>query len=96
MWLRLSIAIVVAGTTAVIPTPVQAQAQIDITPHVGMYFPLNSAVAEASQDLTMRQVSAVVLGGHLALHAADTAKLTGPFGSGFLRSWRTSSTRSRP
>jgi hypothetical protein len=70
MWLRLSIALVVAGTTAVIPTPVQAQTQIDMTPHVGMYFPLNSAVAETSQDLTMRQVSAVVLGGHLAVHAA--------------------------
>lgn len=69
MWLRLSMAIVAAGTTAVFSTPVQAQVQIDFTPHVGMYFPLKPAVEESSQDLTMRQVSAVVLGGHLALHA---------------------------
>ena len=32
---------------------------------------------------------------HLVLHAAETAKLTGPFGSGVLRSWRSSCTRSR-
>jgi len=70
MWLRLSLAIVAAGTTAVVSTPVQAQTQIDFTPHVGMYFPLNPAVDESSQQLTMRQVSAVVLGGHVALHAA--------------------------
>lgn len=70
MWLRLSTALVVAGTTAVFSTPVQAQTQIDFTPHVGMYFPLKPVISETSQNLTMRQVSAVVLGGHLALHAA--------------------------
>src|SRR5688500_3538751 len=68
MRLRL-FALVVAGTTLAI-TPVQAQTRIDFTPHIGMYFPFNAAVNEASQGLEMRQVSAVVLGGRVAFHAA--------------------------
>jgi hypothetical protein len=67
MWLRLS-TVVVAGTIAVVPAPVHAQAQIDFTPHVGMYFPLNPVVNEGAEVLTMRQVSAVVFGGRLAYH----------------------------
>jgi hypothetical protein len=70
MWLRL-ITAVVAGTTAVVSTPVQAQTQIDVTPHLGMYFPLNSVVQEGAEQLTMRQVSAVVVGGRVAIHAAS-------------------------
>lgn len=68
MRLRL-FALALAGT-AVVFTPVQAQTRIDFTPHIGMYFPLNAAVDEASQGLEMRQVSAVVLGGRVAFHAA--------------------------
>ncbi len=67
MRLRL-FALVVASTTAAV-TPVQAQTRIDFTPHIGMYFPFNAAVDEASQGLEMRQVSAVVLGGRVAFHA---------------------------
>jgi hypothetical protein len=55
--------------TAVVFTPVHAQTRIDFTPHIGMYFPFNAAVDEASQGLEMRQVSAVVLGGRVAFHA---------------------------
>jgi hypothetical protein len=69
MWLRL-ITAVVAGTTAVVATPVQAQTQVDIAPHLGMYFPFNPVVHEGSQNLTMRQVSAVVVGGRVAVHIA--------------------------
>ncbi len=69
MWLRL-ICTVVAGTTAVVGTPLQAQTQIDITPHLGMYFPMNPVVHEGTEDLTMRQVSAVVVGGRVAFHVA--------------------------
>jgi hypothetical protein len=68
MRLRL-LALVVAGTTALVATPVQGQTRIDFTPHIGMYFPFNAAVDEASQGLEMRQVSAVVLGGRVAIHA---------------------------
>jgi hypothetical protein len=76
MWLRLFL-VVVAGTTAVIPTPVQAQSQIDFTPHLGMYFPLNPVVEEAPQELMMRQLTAVVLGGRLAVHASRRWLLEG-------------------
>src|SRR5688500_12521276 len=68
MRLRL-FALVVAGTIALAPTPVQAQVRIDFAPHIGMYFPLNAAVREASPALEMRQVSSVVLGARFALHA---------------------------
>jgi hypothetical protein len=69
MWLRLLV-VVVAGTTAVVPTPVQAQSQIDFTPHLGMYFPMNPVVQEPPQELTMRQLTALVFGGRLAYHAS--------------------------
>ena len=68
MRLRL-FALVVAGTTALLATPVQAQVQIDFAPHIGMYFPLNAAVNESSPALEMRQVSSVVVGGRFAFHA---------------------------
>lgn len=67
MWLRL-FALVAAGTTAVFTTPVQAQTRFDVTPHVGLYFPFEPVVQESSQNLTMRQVTAVVFGGRLAAH----------------------------
>ena len=67
MRLRL-FALAITGTTVAL-TPLQAQTRIDFTPHIGMYFPLNAAVDEASQGLEMRQVSAVVLGGRVAFHA---------------------------
>src|SRR5687767_14250994 len=69
MWLRLIIA-VVAGTTAVVATPVQAQTQVDIAPHLGMYFPFNPVVHEGATNLTMRQVSALVVGGRIGVHIA--------------------------
>lgn len=69
MRLRL-FAAVVAGTTAVFSTPVQAQTRFDFTPHLGMYFPMEAAVRQPSQDLIMRQLMAVVLGGRFAMHAS--------------------------
>ena len=68
MKLRLFLA-VVAGTTAVVSTPVQAQTRLEFTPHLGMYFPLKPAVREASPPLTMRQVTSLVLGGGFALNS---------------------------
>jgi hypothetical protein len=59
---------VVAGTTAVFSTPVQAQTKIDFNPHIGMYFPLEPVVLETTQQLTKRQVTAVVLGGRFSVH----------------------------
>ena len=69
MWLRLLV-LVVAGTTAVVPTPVQAQSQIDFAPHLGLYFPMNPVVHEGSQQLTMRQLTALVFGGRLGIHVS--------------------------
>jgi hypothetical protein len=69
MRLRL-ITVVVAGTIAAVPTTVRAQTGVDFTPHLGMYFPMNPVVQESSPQLQERQVTAVVLGGRLAIHAS--------------------------
>jgi hypothetical protein len=70
MWLRLLALVVVAGTTAVVTTPVQAQTQIDFAPHLGLYFPMNPVVHEGAQQLTMRQLTALVFGGRIGLHVS--------------------------